>query len=145
MTKHSGLWNIRVVVFIIYFMLWRLNFRSVFRYFWGLIFRWLPEMRWSDRILAFKSLIEVELDVFEWWDNFLITSWFNHGYNRGYVAFIKYHFSNFSVAFIFCNHRISQIITIWFSKWPISQFHTKWNQNSPPQPRWNLQIPYFLE
>ena len=138
MTKHSGLWNIRVVVFIIYFMLWRLNFRSVFRYFWGLIFRWLPEMRWSDRILAFKSLIEVELDVFEWWDNFLITSWFNHGYNRGYVAFIKYHFSNFSVAFIFCNHRISQIITNWFSKSPISQVHTKWNQKGQPQPRWNL-------
>ena len=53
------------------------------------------------RIFAFKSLIDVELDVFEWWDKFLITIWFNRGYNRGYAAFIKYHFSNFSVVFIF--------------------------------------------
>ena len=89
----------------------KLNFRLVFWFSsWGLLLGLLP------------GLIHLYLQVFNWgwtwrfWcDNFIITIWFIRGYDRGYVAFIKHHFSNFSVVLIFVNHKILQIISNWYS------------------------------
>ena len=65
-----------------------------------------------------SGMIRLYLQVFNWgwtwrfwWDNFIITIWFIRGYDRGYVAFIKCHFSNFLVVLIFGNLEISQIIS----------------------------------